>query len=261
MIHDFTLAKYAQLCEAVLDTGYETATVVEYLTQPHGFARVVIWRHDVDRWPENAVRMGELEHSLGISSTYYFRATRQVFRSDLIRTLAAWGHEVGYHYETLATCNGNYNRAIQLFEQNLAAMRALYPVQTVAMHGSPLSRYDSRALWERFDYREYGLLGEVYLDIDYSRVGYVTDTGRSWGALRRNLRDRPLNDSIMKLPSLSRTDDLVALVRSQHCTHLLIQAHPERWAWSTRTFVRSYLADSVVNLAKLALSLARSEGR
>ena len=261
MAHDFTLAKYAELCEAVLDSGYMTATVAEHMTQSQRFARVVILRHDVDRWPENAVRMAELEHSKGICSTYYFRAAPQGFRVEPIRQIASWGHEIGYHYETLATTKGDYHKAVQVFEQNLATMRKLYPVQTIAMHGSPLSRYDSRDLWQRYDYRQYGLLGEVYLDVDYSRVGYVTDTGRSWGAVRRNLRDRPLNGDVLALPHLSGTDDLIALVCSQHCPRLLIQVHPERWAWSAWTFVRSFLADVAVNFAKLALSFARFEAR
>ena len=254
MAHDFTLAKYAELCEALLDSGYETATVAEYLAQGQRFVRVAVLRHDVDRWPENAVHMAELEHGKGVRGTYYSRATPQVLHARAIRKIVSLGHEIGYHYETLATSNGNYDRAIQLFEKNLAAMRTLYPVQTIAMHGSPLSRYDNRDLWKRCDYHHYGLLGEVYLDVDYARAGYATDTGRSWSAARRNVRDRPLSSDARAFPKLAGTNDLIALVRSRHLPHLLLQIHPERWAWSTWTYVRSYITDVAVNSVKLTLA-------
>ena len=50
------------------------------------------------------------------------------------------GHEVGYHYEVLSKANGNYERAIKLFEQELSKFRKIVDVKTICMHGSPLSR-------------------------------------------------------------------------------------------------------------------------
>jgi hypothetical protein len=34
------------------------------------------------------------------------------------------------------------------FEQNLAELRKLAPVKTICMHGSPCSKWDSKALWK-----------------------------------------------------------------------------------------------------------------
>ncbi len=43
--------------------------------QPPG--KVVILRHDVDRKPENALKMAEIEREFDIPATYYFRSTKR----------------------------------------------------------------------------------------------------------------------------------------------------------------------------------------
>ena len=71
-----------------------------------------------------------------------------------------------------------FERAIAGFAWNLARMREVADIRTICMHGSPLSRWDSRMLWERYDYRDYGIIGEPYFDVDFNTVAYYTDTGR-----------------------------------------------------------------------------------
>lgn len=45
------------------------------------------------------------------------------------------------------------------------------------MHGSPHSKYDNKLIWGKYNYKEFGLIGEPYLDIDWNEFGYLTDTG------------------------------------------------------------------------------------
>lgn len=62
-------------------------------------------RHDVDITPWSALRMAELERSLGIVTTYYYRLHAPFYNLmegavlDAVRAVAAMGHEVGLHYE------------------------------------------------------------------------------------------------------------------------------------------------------------------
>jgi hypothetical protein len=59
---DFTLAKYEELCSAIVQSGYAVVSVKYYLSlslQPR--EKVVILRHDVDRKPEKALNMAEIE--------------------------------------------------------------------------------------------------------------------------------------------------------------------------------------------------------
>jgi len=86
-----------------------------------------------------------------------------------------------------------YAEAIEDFENNLNRLREICPVQTVCMHGSPLSPWDNRELWNHTDYRQYGIIGEPYLDIDFVSVLYLTDTGRRWDGEKVNVRDKVPN--------------------------------------------------------------------
>jgi hypothetical protein len=62
-------------------------------------------RHDVDITPWSALRMAELEHELGVHSTYYYRLHAPFYNLqdgavlDSMRAVLAMGHEVGLHYE------------------------------------------------------------------------------------------------------------------------------------------------------------------
>jgi len=164
---DFTLSRYKDLCLALLDSGYTPLTVYSYLVlegkkNNNNNIKLVVLRHDIDRKLGNALRMAELEHDLGIQSTYYFRVPC-TFKPDIIGKIHDLGHEVGYHYEVLSKANGDYEKAVELFEQELSEIRKIVDVKTICMHGSPLSRYDTRDLWKRYDFNDFGIVGVAYL--------------------------------------------------------------------------------------------------
>lgn len=255
MAFDFTLEKYGELCVALLENGYSPMTVSKYIAEQPFDGRICILRHDVDRKPGNALRMAELERRLGISSTYYFRYP-YTFRPEVVRRIAGMGHEVGYHYETLAKADGDHERAIWFFEQELEAMRKIADIRTICMHGSPLSRYDNRDLWKNEDFRRFGIAGEAYLSI--RKVSYFSDTGRSWNS-RSNLRDF-LCDNDNGSISVRTTDEMIDLVEKRHREALYLVTHPERWASGFSDWGQSFLRDIVFNAGKIALKTARRLG-
>ena len=86
-MRDFTLKKYKDLCLGLLDSGYTPLTVYSYLKeQKNNNNKLAVLRHDIDRKPKNALRMAELEHELGIQSTYYFRVP-YTFKPEIIRKI------------------------------------------------------------------------------------------------------------------------------------------------------------------------------
>ena len=95
-MRDFTMGKYKDLCLALLDSGYTPQTVYSYLEgqkkKNNNNNKLVVLRHDIDRKPKNALRMAELEHELGIQSTYYFRFP-YTFKPDIIGKIHGLGHE------------------------------------------------------------------------------------------------------------------------------------------------------------------------
>ncbi len=161
---DFSLDKYQELCE-VLKKNYRVCTVFEYLSEkPEGNIAVV--RHDVDRRIKNSLQMAEREHEMGIRSSYYFRYP-YTFRPDVIRKIRNLGHEIGYHYEVLSKTNGDYEKAVTLFASGIRGVSGRSArFNTICMHGSPLSKYNNRDLWSRYDYHAYGITGEAFLSFE-----------------------------------------------------------------------------------------------
>jgi len=252
MMRDFTMEKYGELCGVLLGAGYTPVTVYRYLTDPP-VGRTAVLRHDIDRKPQNALKMAELEHALGIASTYYFRHPA-TFIPDVIREVHALGHEVGYHYEVLAKAKGDCEKAIDLFSRALAEFREICDVRTVCMHGSPLSRYDNRDIWKRYNFREFGIAGEAYLSMAGNGLRYLTDTGRNWGG-RHSLRDAmPGADGVAPVET---TDDLIRWIESGEAEGLYLTVHPERWAASEGEWAAGYVKDIVMNAGKTVLVAMR----
>ncbi|MBN2665246.1 MAG: hypothetical protein JXR67_01950, partial [Bacteroidales bacterium] len=156
------------------------------------------------------------------------------------------GHEIGYHYEDLAVARGNFEKALSLFSENLAKLRRLVPVETICMHGSPLSKYDNRKLWEKYDYRDFSISGEPYLDIDFREVLYLTDTGRRWDGEKYSIRDRVMPDRKYGMGEdegkagnnvyqagrtyFRSTTDIIRAVESGGLPSvMMITIHPQRW--------------------------------
>ena len=81
-------------------------------------------------------------------------------------------------------------KAYEEFCRYLEKLRETVPIKTICMHGSPFSKYDNRSLWEKYDYKELGIIGEPYFDIDFSKVLYLTDTGRKWDGEKVSIRDK-----------------------------------------------------------------------
>lgn len=257
MTRDFTLLLYEELCQALLGAGYASITIAEYMAQYPQREQLVLLRHDVDRWPNHALRMAQLERSLGIRATYYIRMTRHAFQPEVVRQICALGHEIGYHYETYAKARGDRVEAIATFKQELSTLRNICKVETISMHGSPLSAYDNLDLWKHACWSDFGLLGEAYLSLDYSQVDYYTDTGRAWNS-RSNLRDRVPDIKGSHTNDIATTQDLIAAVRERVFDHVCIQTHPERWASTRSEWLVSRGADFTANQVKLALKTVRS---
>jgi hypothetical protein len=187
-MREFTLDIYELILKSFSFQGYVFSTFEEYVLNHKN--KVVILKHDVDKLPKNALRMANLEKRLGIKTSYYFRTIDRVYDESIIEKIAGLGHEVSYHYEDLTIAKGDYNKAIQLFEKNLKKIRKFCPAKTICMHGSPLSKFDNQKIWEKFDYRDYGIIADCYLDVDFDEVFYITDTGRSWNKSTASVRDK-----------------------------------------------------------------------
>lgn len=236
---DFTLEKYRELLEALDDCAQVTL------------------RHDVDLKPKNSLTTAYIEREMGWEATYYFRAVPESFDPSVILQIASLGHQIGYHYESLTTCKGNLEAAYEDFCRNLEKLRALVPVKSIAMHGSPRSKWDSRELWKHYDYHALGIKTEPYLDTDFSKVFYLTDTGRRWDGFKVSVRD--------KIPGFQEqwikrgwvyhsTDDIIqAIMEGTFPERVLVNTHPQRWTDNRWQWLKEGVMQSIKNIAKLAI--------
>lgn len=256
MSRDFTLSKYAELLQGLKAGGYRFLTFEEYCSEKDklGDGCFIILRHDVDRKPENALATARIEHSLGIKASYYFRVVEQNNKSEIIKEIVGRGHELGYHYEDMTLCGGDAGKAIEHFKQQLDYFRRFYPVTTICMHGAPRSRYDGRDLWKQYDYHEFGIIGEPYFEVDFSRVFYLTDTGRRWDGFNMSLRDKiPVfqDEWVQKGRVFHTTDDVLrALESGSLLRQILMTTHPQRWTDHYGEWFKEMLAQSAKNIVK-----------
>lgn len=222
---DFTFSTFQEVLDGFRSNDYLILTFRDSVSFGKEKQKYLILRHDVDRFPLQTLKMAKIEAANGISATYYFRIVSSVFKPDIIREVAALGHEIGYHYEDLSLCRGDMGKAITTFEQNLDKLRAYYPVQTICMHGSPLSRWDNKTIWQHYDYKKYGILADTSIDIDYNRVFYITDNGRAWNRTNVSIRDKV--ESKFDIP-IKDSYHLIGLIQNNQLPNcVMINAHPD----------------------------------
>ncbi len=263
---DFTIKSYKALISSIIDQGYSFETFSEFIK--NGNSNGFVLRHDVDKLPYNSLHFAEIQNELGIKGSYYFRAVPQSWDENIILKIHDLGHEVGYHYENLSTTKGNMTHAIKDFEKNLKNLRKLVPVSTICMHGSPLSKYDNRDIWKEYNYKDYGIIGEPYFGVDFSKTAYYTDTGRRWDGGKVSVRDNPVtrrsaaeipiasayrgnSTPATMFPSYHSTQDIIkAVQKNTFPSPAMFTFHPQRWTDNRLLWTKEIVMQNVKNMVK-----------
>jgi hypothetical protein len=176
-------------------------------------------------------------------------------------------------------------KAYESFRQNLAKVREIVHVDTICMHGSPLSRYDSRQMWKYYDYRELSVKTEPYLDISLDNTLYLTDTGRRWDGESVSIRDRtkvvdesyysdwkrkPVTGSAMQMTHKGcdlqkqfvyrTTNEIIRAVSLNKIpANILMTIHPQRWSDRYSERIAEIVFQSIKNQVKYILKKYRIE--
>lgn len=259
---DFTRKKYRHLLVSLQTAGYSFVTYSDYCqgVRPERF---VILRHDVDLLPYHSLATAKIEKKLGIRAVYYFRAVPESWDEAVIKDIASMEHEVGYHYESLTTCEGDVQKAYDDFRMNLERLRKLVSVSTICMHGSPRSPFDSKDIWKAYNYKTLDVIGEPYLSTDFSEMLYLTDTGRRWDGYKVSVRDKIegyQDEWNAKGWSFHSTDDIIlALNQNRLPNQLMITTHPQRWNAKIVNWCSELVLQSIKNCAKRMLIIIRKK--
>jgi len=253
MSRDFTLQKYRELCDAIVE-NYLPMSVKSYLTKQPVQDYIAIIRHDVDKKPENALEMAKLEKEYNINSTYYFRMNKSVFIPEIIRKIAKMGHEIGYHYEVLDRAKGDFKKAITIFERDLKEFRKICDVKTVCMHGNPLTPWINAEIWKKYDFKKFDIIGEPYISIQDEGITYLSDTGRSWSE-KFSVKDK-INTNKLRIDN---TDMLIKLIKSRKIKKLHILTHPNRWNDKYIEWTRELVVQNLKNIVKYIIISLRKK--
>ncbi len=243
-MRDFTLQKYLLLITKIISKNYNVLKFGDFIASDQNASKILILRHDVDRLPKNALKMAQLEYSAGIKGTYYFRIVSESYDREIMNKIVNLGCEIGYHYEDVDLIQKNWQKSTLAHKKNyhhsneelidaayesfcvhLAQLRENFDIKTICMHGSPLSRFDNRMIWEKYDYKELGIIGEPYLDINYSQFAYFTDTGRGWNNDKVSVRDKVNSKFNFNLKTTQQIIDNV----DQLPLKIMLTIHPQRW--------------------------------
>jgi hypothetical protein len=294
---DFTIQIYKTLLITLQKQGFEFLLYKDFLNDYEGQKQLIL-RHDVDARKENSLHFARIEHKMGIVGTYYFRIMPQSFDEKIIKEIAGLGHEIGYHYETMATIskkikvkdfNVLIDAAYEEFRRNLETFRKICSIETICMHGSPFSKFDNRAIWGKYDYKKLGIFAEPYFDVDFNEVMYLTDTGRRWDGDSVSIRDKAVGDRRQaakdqtkgrmrgwttggeenptprtQLPELfprfhSTFDIINAAEKGQLPDKIMMTFHPQRWTDKLVPWMKELIWQNVKNMGKSFLIKVGSE--
>ena len=177
-LQDFTYRSYTELL-GLLGREHSNVTFADR-PLPTDPCQYCILRHDVDFVTGPALKMAELEASLGIRASYFLQLSSPFYnllgREKCLfpRRLVELGHEVGLHYDTrVISAIGEHQPLEALRAQtdilsNLAGSR----VKSIAMHNPSLSGHDP--------FKDVDGLINAY-DSDYTtRIAYFSDSAGAW---------------------------------------------------------------------------------
>tara|TARA_B100001996_G_C18562265_1_gene555052 strand:+ start:96 stop:875 length:780 start_codon:yes stop_codon:yes gene_type:complete len=245
--YDFTIFKYIELINFFSKNNIPTYTFKEWLElKPKNG---VLLRHDVDRKAKNSLDFAYELNRHNRRGTFNFRTTKSSYKVETIKKISSMKNEIGYHYEDYSDCKGSMPDALKSFEENLSKIRNICSVDTITMHGSPLSRFDNRDMWLSNDFKSYKLIGEGYLSIDYKNIYYFTDTGRTWGNTTSNIRDKVNNSKIVK-EKISSTNELINFINNNRDESFVLVFHPERWASTLIDYIFQFIFDKITSIIK-----------
>jgi hypothetical protein len=138
-----------------------------------------------------------------------------------------------------------------LFKAELDYFRKIAPIKTISAHGSPLSKYDDRDLWRRYNLKNFDLAGDACISTNFDKVLYITDTGRGWNRDIGNVRDKVTTGLNRAFRS---TYEIIDMAEDKKLPdRIMLNIHPHRWSRNLFQWTAELIDQNIKNLAKAAL--------
>jgi len=178
MTCDFSQRHYEEILRQFLAENY-TFSPFEDIVSRFPQNRCVVLRHDIDHSLEYALELAEIEHSLGISATYFVLLHTEFYNAcsvesvAIIRKISALHHEIGLHYDT------SYYRkycadAVQAITKDVELLSDIVGKETRI--GS-----QHNVIGSPFDEEIRKILPiDAYNFLSYKGMIYISDSGMKW---------------------------------------------------------------------------------
>ena len=103
-------------------------------------------------------------------------------------------------------------------------------------------------LWKNYHYKDLGIIGEPYFDIDFSKVLYITDTGRQWNNTTSSVRDKVQTGYNFKFDSTA--DIIKAFDENKLPAVIMLNIHPQRWTDNKVLWFKELVLQNIKNSIK-----------
>ncbi|MCK9309296.1 MAG: hypothetical protein M0P99_03385 [Candidatus Cloacimonetes bacterium] len=131
--------EYASILRDAKDSGYSFLRLDEFVELVRNNQEIpkpfLILRHDIDTDSPSALRFCEIERELSVKATYFFR--KRTWNVSVIKKVLASGHEIGYHFEELATyAKRHHLKSAKELQQHLIPMMNILEANLVNLPGN-----------------------------------------------------------------------------------------------------------------------------
>lgn len=182
---DFTLEVYKSLLQLIK----HHYTFIHYHQYDSVFKNKVVWRHDIDFSIKNSLKLAQIEHDLGIKSSYFvmlgspYYDIREYASRHAMKKIKELGHEVGLHYDSLylqwspIETYEEYEKS--LLEQKKELERILDMPIKIFSHHNPTT-FDNTLFAEICQHTyQHGMIN-VYANNIQRHFHYVSDSNGIW---------------------------------------------------------------------------------
>lgn len=174
---EFTWDAYKRLIGLLKSEGYS-------FTDYHNYQNVnypcVILRHDIDNCISKAREMAELEHSLGVHSTYFVLLTSEFYNTvaecniKQLHEMKKMGHAIGLHFDEKLYSGKDPDEIRHAAERERKILESILdmPIREISMHRP--SKIALEANW-KFD-----SMVNSYGDEFFKSFKYLSDSRMQW---------------------------------------------------------------------------------
>lgn len=173
---DFTLEHYRRLvslaAQHYLFCRYASAYPEE------GF---LLWRHDVDFSVHRALKLAEIEHSLGVNATYFIHPHSEFYnffeRSivDKVLAIVSLGHDVGLHFDADYYGINDANALEERLSKEKTLLESVYSTKI-----GVFSFHNPSIRTAQFRNTNYAGMVNTYSSYFLQNVSYCSDSNGYW---------------------------------------------------------------------------------